>query len=133
MNARSSAVVLALLLSAGALGAAQASYEAHFAADTGGVDSGGADTGGADTGGADTAALDTGGETDQPDSGGDSEAPAADTGELDTAGEAVSLLSAAQVAGEKGGFGCSSAGAGQLSLLLGLLGLLTVGARRRPA
>lgn len=133
MNARSSAVALSLLLSAGALGAAQATYEAHFAADTGGVDTGGADTGGADTAAPDTAALDSGGETAPPDSGGDSEAPAADTGELDTAGEAVSLLSAAQVAGEKGGFGCASVGAGRLSLLLGLLGLLTAGARRRPA
>lgn len=133
MIARSPAVAVALLLSAAALGAAQASYEAHFAADTGIFDTGGGDTGGGDTGGVDTAATDSGGETGQPDSGGDSEAPAADTGEIDTAGEAISLLSAAQVAGEKGGFGCASAGPGRLSLLLGLLGLVALGGRRRPA
>lgn len=127
-------LVAALLLSsAAALGASQSTAWSRFAADTAapdtGVDTGGdspVDTGAADGGGAVDGAT---GETAAPvDSGAEA---SADTGEAaDTAGEAIPLLSAAQVAGEAGGYNCQTAPVGLSWIGLGV-GLVALGRRRR--
>lgn len=118
-----------LFASAAALGAARATVFARLAADTGAPDTG-ADTG--DSGPTETADPDSGGAVDG--ATGETAAPVdsgADTGEaLDTAGEAIPLLSAAQVAGEVGGYNCQVAPAGLSWIGLGV-GLVALGRRRR--